>query len=83
MEIRIHYEICHKHSYVHNFSNSDLHIVNIHLLERNYTFLIQAYQIECYVTRIWIRTRNIYNLRGSLFFFTFEKQALHNILCTL
>lgn len=30
MEIRIHYEICHKHSYVHNFSNSDLHIVNIH-----------------------------------------------------
>ena len=29
MEIRIHYEICHKHSYVHNFSNSDLHIVNI------------------------------------------------------
>ena len=27
MEIRIHYEICHKHSYVHNFSNSDLHIV--------------------------------------------------------
>ena len=27
MEIRIHYEICHKHSYVQNFSNSDLHIV--------------------------------------------------------
>ena len=30
MEIRIHYEICHKHGYIHNFSNSDLHIVNIH-----------------------------------------------------
>ena len=31
MEIRIHYEICHKHSYVHNFSNSDLHIVISHI----------------------------------------------------
>ena len=30
LEIRIHYEICHKHGYIHNVSNSDLHIVNIH-----------------------------------------------------